>query len=118
MAWIKLGTVEQAISRLRSASEVIKAHVVQEYLPQGPIYVVYAVVECESKEKTIRTAKVTLVEEGGLVKGMEETLHPFYFNFPKNWLAELSPPMNERSAKWREEVKKRSAFEEGETYSA
>ena len=118
MGWTKLGTIEQAISRLRSGPEVIKAHVVQEYLPQGSMYVAYAVVESEIKGQTIRNARVTLFFNDGLVKNIDETLHPFYFNFPKTWLAELSPPMNEDSAKWREEVTKRSAFEEGETYSA
>ena len=39
---------------------------------------------------------------------MDETMHPYYYDFPVSWLDLLSPTDSENARKWREEVRKRA----------
>ena len=41
-------------------------------------------------------------------KDMDETMHPYYYDFPVSWLDLLSPTDSENARKWREEVRKRA----------
>ena len=41
-------------------------------------------------------------------KDMDESMHPYYYDFPVSWLDLLSPTDSENARKWREEVRKRA----------
>jgi len=55
-----------------------------------------------------RYAGVYLLESQGRefgYKPMDETVGPYYYGFPKAWLADLDPPLNTYAEQWRAKVR-------------
>ena len=46
--------------------------------------------------------------DGWGYKDMDETMHPYYYDFPVSWLDLLSPTDSENARTWRENVRKRA----------
>lgn len=46
--------------------------------------------------------------DGWGYKDMDETMHPYYYDFPANWLDLLSPTDSENAKAWRQAVRERA----------
>lgn len=101
MGWTQLAyTTAKAIQLLKAEPDVLKTRTTPDYHSRGPGAVIYQVRKTDDGRKY---ATVTLIDNQGFAKTMDETVGPTYYQFPAEWLAELDP-MPGYSADWRGRV--------------